>query len=412
MSAAGKMNRPDDALRRAEAPRFWNALLWSLIYPRRTQRIGLTVSGALLIALSFGIGLAAYNAGNNILFITLALLLGCLVLSGVLSWLNFRRVRWTLNVAAPLRVGQEAVVTLALQSEKRVLPTYGLWFDLAARAMAFGGSGKAETTFSARSEDVKAALAQIEAAEAREQVFLDTRLDPAGEAKIEWIFKPQRRGPLRVDLESVGSLFPFGFLKKSFAAAESTEALVWPAAVEYRRFAVPAARQQAGGERVSRVGGGSDLLALRRYEMGDSHRMIHWKASARTRRLLVRQFAGENSEEYSLWVNTRDERWVRADQFELLLSFAATLAEDLFRAEKLASVALDADAPRPVRRVRDLETFLDALAAVAPLGEREAAAPATNARRAGGARRNVVTFAPDGARNVEALVDGRRMAVA
>lgn len=411
MSAAEQMNRTGDALRRGEAPRFWNALLWSLIYPRRTQRIAPTVSGALLIALSFGIGMAAYNAGNNILFITLALLLGCLVLSGVLSWLNFRRVRWTLSVAAPLRVGQEAVVALELKSAKRVLPTYGLWFDLAARARAFGGPGKAETTFSARSADVKAALAQVEAAEAREQVFLDTRLDPAGEARIEWVFKPQRRGPLRVELESVGSLFPFGFLKKSFAAAESAEALVWPAAVEYRRSAVPAARQQAGGERVSRVGGGSDLLALRRYELGDSHRLIHWKASARTGRLLVRQFAAENTQEYSIWVETQDERWVRAEQFELLLSFAATLAEDLFRAGKLASVALDAESPRSVRRVRDLEAFLDQLAAVPPREERGDAKPVVP-RRGVGLRRNLVTFAPEGARNVEALVEGRRMALA
>ncbi len=411
MSAAGQSSGARAAPRRGEKPRFWSALLWSLIYPRRTQRIAPTASGVLLIALSFGIGLAAYNAGNNILFITLALLLGCLVLSGVLSWLNFRRVRWTLSVAAPLRVGQEAVVALELKSAKRVLPTYGLWFDLAARALAFGGPGKAETTFSARSADVKAALAQVEAAEAREQVFLDTRLDPEGEARIEWVFKPQRRGPLRVELESVGSLFPFGFLKKSFAAAESAEALVWPAAVEYRRAAVPAARQQAGGERVSRVGGGSDLLALRRYELGDSHRLIHWKASARTGRLLVRQFAAENTQEYSIWVDTLDERWVRAEQFELLLSFAATLAEDLFRAGKLASVALDAESPRAVRRVRDLEAFLDQLAVVPPREERREAKPV--ATRSGvGLRKNMVTFAPEGARNVEALVEGRRMALA
>ena len=31
----------------------------------------------------------AYNSSSNILFITLALLLACLVLSGVLSWLTF-----------------------------------------------------------------------------------------------------------------------------------------------------------------------------------------------------------------------------------------------------------------------------------------------------------------------------------
>lgn len=411
MSGAGQSNRMGEEARRGTAPRFWSALLWSLIYPRRTQRIAPTVSGVLLIALSFGIGMAAYNAGNNILFITLALLLGCLVLSGVLSWMNFRGVRWKLSVAAPLRVGQEAVVSLELKNRKRVLPTYGLWFDLVARALAFGGPGRAETTFSARSEDVKAALAEAEAADARAQVFLETRLDPGGEARVEWVFKPQRRGPLRVELEAVGSLFPFGFLKKSFAAAESAEALVWPAAVEYRRLAVPAARQQAGGERVSRVGGGSDLLALRRYELGDSHRLIHWKASARTGRLLVRQFAAESTEEYALWVDTRDERWTRAEQFEVLLSFAATLAEDLFRAGKLASVAIDAELPRPVRRVRDLEPFLDGLAAVEPLGDRTEAKN-TEGRRPMGSRRNLVTFAPDGPRGVEALVEGRRMAAA
>ncbi|HYD84424.1 MAG TPA: DUF58 domain-containing protein, partial [Opitutus sp.] len=94
-----------------------------------------TVSGVLLIGLSLGIGLAAYNASNNILFITLSLLLACLILSGVLSWLNFRRVSWRLQVAPPLRAGQEAVVTLEVRNGKRVLPTYGLWFDVAARSL-------------------------------------------------------------------------------------------------------------------------------------------------------------------------------------------------------------------------------------------------------------------------------------
>ena len=68
----------------------WNAVLWALVFPQRGQRILPTLSGTLLIALSLGIGMAAYNSANNILFITLSLLLACLILSGVLSWLNFR----------------------------------------------------------------------------------------------------------------------------------------------------------------------------------------------------------------------------------------------------------------------------------------------------------------------------------
>src|ERR671918_2511276 len=88
----------------------WSGFLWSLIYPQRGRRILPTVPGMVLIALSFGIGTAAYNSSSNILFITLSLLLACLILSGVLSWLNFRGVQWRLLLAPPLRVGHDAIV--------------------------------------------------------------------------------------------------------------------------------------------------------------------------------------------------------------------------------------------------------------------------------------------------------------
>jgi len=54
-----------------------------------------TVSGLALIGLALGIGSAAYNAANNILFITLSLILSCLILSGVMSWVNLRGVSWS-----------------------------------------------------------------------------------------------------------------------------------------------------------------------------------------------------------------------------------------------------------------------------------------------------------------------------
>lgn len=370
-----------------------------------------TLSGTVLIGLSLGIGTAAYNSSSNILFITLSLLLACLILSGVLSWLNLRGVSWRLRLAGPLRAGHDAVAVLELRNAKDFLPTYGLWFELAARTAGERPVQRAESTLTARGLDVRAMLAKADAAVTAGQLALHARLDPRGEARLEWGFKPERRGVMRVDLASVGSLFPFGFLKKNIGTEVRAEAVVWPAPVEYRRHAVGSARRPAGGERVARAGSGGDLLALRRYAEGDSHRLIHWKASARMQTLLVRQFAAESAEGYSLWVRTDAAVWSRPEQFELLVSFAATLAEDLFRAGRLLGTAINAELPLPVRRVHDLELFLDKLAVLQPIetGTRHGdsvAAPEPVVKQ------NVMTFVPDGARGVAAYVDGTKAASA
>jgi uncharacterized protein (DUF58 family) len=382
----------------------WSALLWSFIYPQRGQRILPTAPGVVLIGLSLGIGTAAYNSSSNILFITLSLLLACLILSGVLSWLNLRRVQWRLQLMPPLRAGHDTVVGLEVRNRKRFLATYGLWFEFAARPLEDPASQRAESTLTARGSEVRAVFARADAAETRGRLALSTRLDPGGETRLEWVIKPEQRGRLRVDLVSVGSLFPFGFLRKDIGTEVMAEAVVWPAPVEYRRHVAAVARRSIGGERVARAGVGGDLLALRRYTSGDSHRLIHWKASARTGTLLVRQMAAETAEGYSLWLRTDAGIWSRFEQFELLIGLAATLAEDLFRAGRLLSVAIDAEPPMPVRRVHDLELLLDKLAVAKPLVE----AAATGEIMA--ARQNVMTFAPEGARGVAAFVDGQKVA--
>lgn len=385
----------------------WSALLWALVYPRRRQRTAPTLAGAVLIVLALGIGSAAYNVGNNILFIALSLLLGCLILSGVLSWLNVRGVDWWLQLAPRWRAGRETVVVLGVRKTKRFPPTYGLWFDLTTRTVESGEPARAESTFSARGIEVRAALARADRAEARQRLFLTSRLEHAGEVRLEWTVRPANRGRLRVSLERVGSLYPFGFLKKQFSADLQAEIVVWPAPVAYRRLALTAAARRTGGEPMARAGEGGDLLALRRYEAGDSHRLIHWKASARADRWLVRQFSAERTETLELWLDTDAAVWPRPEQFELLVSFAATLAEDLFREGRLTGVSLDGAPPVAVRRLHDLEGWLDDVAVASPRTN----GPAVPATR-GGRRHALLTFAPEGLRGVVALVNGQRIAAA
>ncbi|HTT56554.1 MAG TPA: DUF58 domain-containing protein [Opitutaceae bacterium] len=388
----------------------WSDLLWALIFPARSQRISPTVPGLVLIGLALGIGSAAYNSASNILFITLSLLLACLILSGVLSWLNLRGVCWRLLLAPPWRAGQETAVTLELWNRKTLLPTYGLWFDLEARPVP-AGPGRPESTVTTTSGEFRAAWARMEQLTARTTVPLRDRLDPGAQLRLDWLLTPPRRGRLRVELASVGSLYPFGFLRKQHGTRLRREVVVWPAPIDYRFTPAAAAQRVTEGERVARPGAGNDLLALRRYQPGDSHRLIHWKASARLRQLLVRQFAAESAAGFFLWIETGGGRWAREEQFELLCRLAATLAEDLFTGGRLRGAAIDAGEVLDIRHVRDLESLLDRIAVL----EWRPAETAAGALTAGAGvpslpRRNLVTFAPEGARGVAAYVDGKRTA--
>jgi uncharacterized protein (DUF58 family) len=326
-----------------------------------------------------GIAAAAYNTANNILFIALSLLLACLVFSGLLSWLNVRDLAWRLRVQPPLRAGRDHPVTIELDNRKQVLPVYGIWFELTATG---------------QKKPVRLPLRE--------------RLDARSTLALDWSFRPENRGVFRVELLGAGSLFPFGFLKKIIGSELARELLVWPAPVDYQRFPLASWHQPGHVERSARPGQGGDLHALRNYARGDSHRLVHWKASARLRRLMVRQYAAETQTGYALWVRTAIEDWKRPAQFELMCSLAATIGEDYFRAGRLSSVSFDDEAPMPVRRMQDLERFLDRLALVKPTAvSYQATAGNPTARRS-----NVLTFSPDGARGVIAYVDGEKAATA
>ena len=378
-----------------------HTLLWSLVFPLKRHRIGLTVPGLFLMGLAVGIGIAAYNTASNILFITLSLLLACLLLSGLLSWFNFMGVCWRMRQPGPWRAGHETFVTVEVRNRKSWLPTYSLWFDLLTQPRPIPATDEP-----GKGMKMREILAAADKYVTRSRVYLRERLEPGGETVLEWVVKPARRGEAVVELDAVGSLFPFGFLKKSIGAAVKRAVLVWPPQVTYQWAGAVAAHAGSQGQRTARAGTGDDLFALRKYGQGDSHRLIHWKASARLGQLMVRQFAAESHDGYVLRLDTPGGVWTRPEQFELLCGFAGTMAEDLFATGRLRGVCVNGGPLLETRRLRDVEAFLDDLARLQPEGEQGAGS------RGQGSNKNVITFAPEGARGVAAYVDGQQAASA
>ena len=377
----------------------WHTLLWVLVFPPKRHRISLTVPGLFLMALAVGIGTAAYNTASNILFITLSLLLACLLLSGLLSWFNFMGICWRMRPQGAWRAGHETLVTVEVENRKNWLPTYSLWFELATHHRLPPPPEKPE-----REMRMREILAAAEQHVTRGRIFLRDRLEPRGATSLDWGVKPARRGEAVVELGAVGSLFPFGFLRKNIGTALRHTVLVWPAQIEYQWKGAVATHAGSAGQRTARVGTGDDLLALRKYEQGDSHRLIHWKASARLGQLMIRQFAAESHDGYVLRLDTPETVWIRPDQFELLCSFVGTLAEDLYATGRLRGITVNNGPLLETRSIRDLEALLDELARLQPAKQTGAVSAPP------GATTNVITFAPEGARGVAAYVDGRQTA--
>jgi len=221
--------------------------------PAWRRRLRFTRLGRWYVALTIGIGLAAINTGNNLLFLVLGLLLSSIVVSGVLSETSLRGVRVERRLPASASVGAPALVGLFLRNGKPRAPSIGL--ALREKGGDTPGQG------------------------------LLLLLGPGKADEVSYRFTPRRRGLHRFEQLELATRAPFGLFEKSRDLGAPGELVVFP-----RRVAPPALepRQLARqGERAThRTGLGQEVYALRDHRDGEDVRSIHWRSSARAGKLI------------------------------------------------------------------------------------------------------------------------------
>ncbi len=336
-----------------------NALrvLVQLVRPPRGHRTLPTRTGVMLIILTIGVGTAAFNTGQNILYLALALFLSTLLVSGMLSWLNFKGCRWRMETGRHFRAGAASPVYLRAENTKKRLPSYDLTFQLSA-----------------------------ELSEAVRELVLSSALGPGEKTQLLWEFVPERRGRETLRVGGLVSRYPFGFLKKSIRDSLEHEVTVWPPRIPYQFTGGRPGQRWLHGEH-RRRGEGVELIQLREYRGGDSLKRIHWKASARMGRLQVRETLQEDHQAFALLVDPSSRVWSGAEQFERMCAFAGSLAEDLFQRDQLKAVHIAGVLSRSVGAIGDLYQFMDSLAEL----ERGEPASVSLPRRQG---RDTIRFLP------------------
>jgi uncharacterized protein (DUF58 family) len=105
----------------------------------------------------------------------------------------------------------------------------------------------------------------------------------------------------------------------------------------------------AGGARaILRTGAGGEILQLRDYRLGDPPRAIDWKATARTRRLISRDFSEDQHLELIIALDVSRASGLAAagsDRLALYVNIAARLAQRAALLDDRVGLLLYADAP-------------------------------------------------------------------
>lgn len=113
-----------------------------------------------------------------------------------------------------------------------------------------------------------------------------------------------RRGWLEIGRLEVASSFPLGLFRTWGYFKPGVRCLVYPAAVG--DLPLPGEGASASNDSGSVGPGVDDFAGLRNYQPGDSLRSVHWKASARSDDLFVKQLHGGGRGELMLrWLDTQ-----------------------------------------------------------------------------------------------------------
>ncbi|QPJ66116.1 MAG: DUF58 domain-containing protein [Candidatus Nitrohelix vancouverensis] len=229
----------------------------------RGQTLQLTREGSGFVFLVFGVGLGAINTGNNLLYLVLAMCCSFIAISGLLSEWTLKQVTVKGKLPPTFHAGEATPLVLSLANAKSSLPSYALRVYFPNHKTLF----KLEKEIS---------------------LFY---LAPASSTDKTVMMSALRRGPLQIDQCQLATSFPFGFFIKSKTVPIQIEALVLPRLYETTAPMVLSKEVEGDGKKRQ---SGSEVHSLREFSEGDSPQSIHWKSSAKTGGLRVKEF-GQNA---------------------------------------------------------------------------------------------------------------------
>ncbi len=260
-----------------------------------------TGAGVRYILLLLVMGFAAYNTRNNLLYLMFSVGLAAMVVSLGAAWLSLRKVSIERGEASDTYAETRCRERLRVRNSSTWLDNYGLEFEEldgpeppAPSRLSYVGSGH------------------------------------SGSFVLEKTYL--RRGIYRGESLRVSTRFPFGLIQAVRPLSLERHITVFP---KVMRVDISFLFRGLSGQVPERqhAGDSEELLRIRDYMKGDDYHHIHWKATAKLGKVMVREFASHEQRRFSVIfdntaVEVGDSREAR-ESFEHAVSAAASLVTHL-----------------------------------------------------------------------------------
>ena len=258
------------------------------------EGIRITKVGLWFIILTILVAVPAANTGNNALYLVEATMLSLLVVSGLISRQNLRRLEIDFAPPREVYVNEPFDIGFELRNRGHLWPRW---------LLVLTGT-----------EQTRSVLVP----------YLPRRSALQGNLEVT----ATRRGLLRLEHAHLASIFPLGLFRKGMRYRVDMDLLVFPevrASVEFRQKGLGGVGEQPA----RRIGVGPELHSLRAFRLGDDRRGIHWKQTARTGEMVYMEKEAETGERISVVLDNAVgdlSTALREASFEALISDAATAA--------------------------------------------------------------------------------------
>ncbi|PMP96014.1 MAG: hypothetical protein C0169_04875 [Thermodesulfobacterium geofontis] len=226
---------------------------------KNTSLIKLTKAGWLYIGITLALGAASVNTGNNLLYLITSAFLSFMLLAGVFGKRNIEALDMEVTFPEEIYANRSAFIKIKIINRKKFFPAFLIKvlikdFNLSCLFPYF--------------ERETSAILKI---------------------------KPEKRGFQNLKEIYIISVFPFNFFVRWKRINKTFSFIVFPEPKKCA-FSFYQNKKNKGEILIDKLGWEGDILSIKDYTEGTPVKYIHWKATAKTDKLKVKELSDHTTQ--------------------------------------------------------------------------------------------------------------------